>query len=126
MRYYEIKRFRKWANAENVNNETLFQAVDEIEKGLVEAVLGGELFKKRIAKTGGGKSGGYRTIIAFRKAKRTFFIAGWEKNEVENISKDELKEYKALAKRLFSYTQNILDGFVEDAKLFELERPDDE
>jgi hypothetical protein len=35
-----------------------------MEQGLIDADLGGGLFKKRIALPGRGKSGGARTLIA--------------------------------------------------------------
>jgi len=53
----------------------------------VEADLGGYLFKKRIARPGGGKSGGYRTILGFRRTstERTIFLYGFAKNQRANI-----------------------------------------
>ena len=36
----------------------LRKAMDEISRGLVDATLGGELVKKRVARAGAGKSGG--------------------------------------------------------------------
>ncbi|WP_425330086.1 type II toxin-antitoxin system RelE/ParE family toxin [Synechococcus elongatus] len=37
---------------------------------MYEADLGGGLFKKRVARAGGGKSGGYRTLIATNQGDR--------------------------------------------------------
>jgi hypothetical protein len=56
-----------------------------------EADLGGYLFKKRIARADGGKSGGYRTILGFRKSdsSRVFYLYGFPKNARANITPRE-------------------------------------
>ena len=41
---------------------TLRAAVEEMRAGLVDANLGAGLVKKRIARPGRGKSGGWRTV----------------------------------------------------------------
>jgi hypothetical protein len=45
------------------------------------------VYKKRVALPGKGKSGGTRTLIAFRKGEHTFYLHGFRKNERANISK---------------------------------------
>lgn len=47
-----------------------------MENGLVDADLGGFLYKKRIARPGGGKSGGYRTLLSARIDSRYVFLHG--------------------------------------------------
>jgi hypothetical protein len=67
-----------------------------MRRGLYEADLGGGLLKKRIARPGQGKSGGFRTIVATNRGNRWFFIYGFAKNERANIDEDEeaaLKKY---------------------------------
>ena len=68
--------------------------------GLNHGELGGGLVKKRIARPGAGKRGGYRTIIAFRAKKRAFFIYGFAKSAVDNLDDLELQEYRKLARIL--------------------------
>jgi len=41
---------------------------------MIDADLGGGVIKQRVARTGGGKSGGYRTITLDRKADIAFFV----------------------------------------------------
>ena len=65
--------------------------------GQWDADLGGGVFKQRIARDGGGKSGGFRTIILFKVGGHSFFVHGFAKNEKANISPKELKALKALA-----------------------------
>jgi hypothetical protein len=43
---FQTKVFRKWANKEKLGKEERLDAVKEIEKGLIDASLGGSLFKK--------------------------------------------------------------------------------
>lgn len=43
-----------------------------------------------IARPGGGKSGGFRTIILFKAGERAFFVRGFAKNALDNIRDDEL------------------------------------
>ena len=47
--------------------ERLCDAIARAERGLVDADLGGGLIKQRVARRGGGRSGGYRTVIAYRE-----------------------------------------------------------
>jgi len=58
--------------------------------------LGGGLIKQRMARPGGGRSGGYRTIIAYRVGSRAVFLYGFAKNERENIGGDELDSLRQL------------------------------
>ena len=65
--------------------------------GRWDANLGGGVFKQRIARQGGGKSGGFRTIILFKVGGHSFFAHGFAKNEKANITPKELKALKKLA-----------------------------
>jgi hypothetical protein len=60
-----------------------------MESGLIDANLGGLLYKKRVARVGGGKSGGYRTVLSARIGSRYVFLHGFSKSSKANISKDE-------------------------------------
>ena len=66
---------------------------------MIDADLGHGLIKQRVARRGEGKSGGYRTIVAYRARDRSVFIYGFAKNKQANITKDDerdLKDYGAL------------------------------
>jgi len=45
-----------------------------MRRGLIDADLGGHLVKKRVPLPGRGKSGGARTIVAFRAGHHTFYL----------------------------------------------------
>lgn len=97
MRVFKSKHFSRYAKKEGINDATLANAIREIESGLVDAHLGGGLVKKRIAREGSGKSGGYRTIIAFSSGQRSLFLFGFAKSDRENIGDDELCELRKIS-----------------------------
>jgi hypothetical protein len=93
-----------------------------MESGLYDADLGGGLFKKRIAKAGQGKSGGFRTLVATNKGDRWIFVYGFAKNEKSNVDKDELDGLKLLSKFLLSLTPQGLAKAKVAMELIEVER----
>ena len=56
--------------------------------GAGEADLGGGLFKKRLARPGGGKSGGFRAIVAYRspRADRVLVAYAFAKNAASTLT----------------------------------------
>ena len=62
------------------------------------------LTKKRIARSGQGKRGGFRTLIATNKDDRWIFVFGFPKNERSNINQDEEEALKKLSSKLLSLT----------------------
>ena len=74
-------------------------SVARAEKGQVDADLGGGVIKQRIARPGRGKSGGYRTIIFFRRGERAVFSYGFAKNDrANNVLQLTEKQIEALVK----------------------------
>lgn len=120
MRIFKTRLFAKWASKETLSDQLLRQAVQEMERGLIDADLGGQVYKKRIAMKGQGKRGGARSIIVYKAAKKAFFIFGYAKNERANMSPTERKAAKALASELLSYSTAQLDQLVTDGKLIEV------
>ena len=76
MRTFKTKAFARFAHREGIGDRALCDAVARIAKGLVDADLGGGVFKQRIARKGGGRSGGFRTIVLFRKGDLAFLSTG--------------------------------------------------
>ena len=120
MRIFKYRSFRQWAKSEGLSDDSLKNAIDEMERGLFEANLGNGLYKKRVARKGQGKSGGYRTIIAFKKNDRAVFMYGYAKNERDNISDKEEIVYKKLAKYYLEITDNKLNLLIKNGELFEV------
>lgn len=98
MRAFKTRTFQRWAAKASVTDFALLDAVARMERGLIDADLGGNLFKQRVALPGRGKSGSTRTIIATRFAGVVFFLFGFEKNDRSNISAKELTLYQRLAR----------------------------
>lgn len=85
------KDFARWQAKERLTDTALCKAVEEMEKGLIDADLGGFLYKKRVARSGSGKSGGYRTLLSARLGNRYVFLHGFAKNDRANITQGERK-----------------------------------
>lgn len=68
----------------------------------------------------GGKSGGYRTIILFRRGKRAFFVHGFAKSDADNISPDELKGFKKLAPLYLDLADEKIEALLETQDLVEV------
>ena len=120
MRILKNKAFNKWAAKEGLSDHALRVAVDEIARGLIDADLGGHVVKKRVAVGGRGKSGGARTLLAYKVNDKAFFVYGFAKNARANISIDELKALKHLAKELLNYSDKGLTEAIEYGELIEV------
>ena len=77
MSVYQTKEFAKFARKPDLGNAELLEAAKAVASGLSDADLGGGVFKQRIAREGGGKSGGFRTIILFKVGGHSFFVHGF-------------------------------------------------
>lgn len=121
MRVLKNKVFNKWAVKEGIDDNTLLFAVDEMERGLIDADLGGHIVKKRVALAGRGKSAGVRTLLAYRLGNKAFFVYGFSKSTRANISNDELKALKLLAKELLGYSDKALTEAIQYGALIEVE-----
>ena len=105
--------------------EALASAVTEMEHGLIDAKLGGQVVKKRVALPGRGKRGSSRTLVAFKQGDKAFFIYGFAKNERANISSKDLQALKLLAKELLNYAATALVKATKAGELIEIEVDDD-
>ena len=91
---FKTKVFTRFADKAGISDAVLCDAVSDAEQGLIAAELGGGVIKQRIARTGQGKSGGFRTLIVFKAGTRAIFVHGFAKNEMDNIDKKELAALK--------------------------------
>ena len=119
-RIYKHRWFAKFANREGISDATLVAAIDLANRGLIDADLGSGLIKQRVAREGGGKSGGYRTLVFFRHEERSIFAFGFAKSDKANLSAAELKVYKQAAKIVLALTQAQIDTEVREERLFEV------
>lgn len=100
MRVVKSPEFAKRAGKFGLDDAALLRAAEEIQNGKIDARLGRHLIKQRIARTGGGKSGGYRSIIVYVLGDRILFLYAFPKNEKANLTAHELDLYRDAAKVL--------------------------
>ncbi|NNF52564.1 MAG: type II toxin-antitoxin system RelE/ParE family toxin [Gammaproteobacteria bacterium] len=120
MRVYKTRWFNRWAKKAGLSDRALLAAVDEMERGLVGDALGGFVFKKRVAFPGGGKRGGSRALIVYKKADRAFFVFGFRKSRRSTIVPHELHDMRLLARHYLSYTPEELDAALAARELIEV------
>ena len=97
MRTFKTKAFVRFADREGMPDAALCEAVRRARRGLIDADLGGGVIKQRIARKGGGRSGGFRTIVLFRRGGLAFFVYGFAKSGRESLRRDELETFRRLA-----------------------------
>ncbi|WP_119328350.1 type II toxin-antitoxin system RelE/ParE family toxin [Cysteiniphilum halobium] len=122
MKNYKIKKFAN--ESKHISNfslkETLdfFCALDDIGKQRYS--LGSNLYKLRVATNNKGKSGSSRTIIVFSDGKVCYWVHCFNKNEKENFTTRELKDFKKISGILLSLSDSDIKKLIEDKKLFEV------
>ncbi|THJ18144.1 MAG: type II toxin-antitoxin system RelE/ParE family toxin [Nitrospira sp. CG24B] len=120
MAVYQTRWFDRWARKEGLTTTSLCSAVQEMTAGLYDADLGGGLLKKRMARPGQGKRGGFRTLVATNKKTRWIFVFGFSKNERSTIGKDEEIALKKLATHLLSLTTQAIGKAQRAGELMEV------
>jgi hypothetical protein len=97
VRIFKTKWFERYARRERIADASLKDAIVRAERGLVDADLGGGIIiKQRVARAGRRRSGGYRTLLAYRAGKRAVLLYGFAKSERENIAPDELETLREI------------------------------
>jgi hypothetical protein len=90
---------------EGLTDDALHDAVARAERGLINADLGGGVIKQRVARPAQGRSGGFRTLIAFKAADRSEFLFGFAKSDRDNIDAAELKVLRKAAAEMLSWNE---------------------
>ena len=116
----KTRLFSRWLKKADITEKLLVDAVDEMKRGLIDADLGGGVYKKRIAQPGRGKSGSARTLLASNRQERWVFMFGFEKNERANVSEKELEALKMLAADLLGLTDEQIGQALEDGVVLEV------
>jgi hypothetical protein len=121
LRVFATKWFARFARDQGISDQRMCEAVARAEKGAIDADLGGNVIKQRVARTGGGRSGGYRTLIAYQASRRSVFLYGFAKSEQDNIHARRLAELKILAKRLVGLIDSEIDRLLDARDIRELD-----
>lgn len=125
-RVFRTRTFTRWMQKTGLADDSLVQAVSEMAQGLVDADLGGNVVKKRVALPGRGKRGGARTIVATNLGDRWFFLYGFGKNERANIDRDELKFFQEVAKELLGFDDRQIAKALSAGEIVEVLHGNDE
>jgi len=120
VRAFKNTWFSRFAGKEGITDDELKEVVDLLEAGQADANLGGDVYKVRIARSGEGKSGGYRAVVLFKIKERTFFVYGFAKSDRGNINQGELQAFKERAKDAFSLTEKQIGDRVKNGTLTEI------
>ncbi len=120
MRIFKNPWFTRFAKKEGIDDAHLCEAIDRAENDRIDADLGGDVIKQRVARPQKGRSKGWRVIIAFRKSKAAFFLFGFPKSSLGNVDEKELKGFKMAAKELLKLTGKKLDKLIEQGTLSEV------
>ncbi|HMN73854.1 MAG TPA: type II toxin-antitoxin system RelE/ParE family toxin [Rhodoblastus sp.] len=100
MRIFQNRSVARAARKEGLSDEACRKAIDGAERGLIDADLGGGLIKQRIARQGGGKSGGYRSIIFYRRGDLAIMLELFAKSDRANVTVAEREALGLLAREL--------------------------
>ena len=122
MNVFKTKWFKKWAAKNSISSEKLLDAIDNIDKNLGTVDLGSNVYKARISK-GKGKRSGYRTIIIYKKDFRCLFVYGFEKSDKDNIPENQLSDFKKYSQVFLNYLESDLKNMLDEGFIFPLEAP---
>lgn len=120
MRVFKNTWFSRFAEKEQITDDELKELINQLEAGNADADLGGGVYKVRLARSGEGRSGGYRIIVFFKSEFRTFFVYGFAKSARANIDKGELRAFKANAKDYLFLTEAQIEAWLKNKTLIEL------
>ncbi|WP_460911161.1 type II toxin-antitoxin system RelE/ParE family toxin [Paraburkholderia jirisanensis] len=120
MKVLKRKDFARWQAGEKLPDAALCKAVKEMESGLIDADLGGFLYKKRVARPGGGKSGGYRTLLSAKIGSRYVFLHGFPKSDKANITQEERRALQYAGKVFLTLPTVALSKALQAGVLLEV------
>ena len=99
---FKTKAFARFAAREGIGDAALCETILRAPRGLVDADPGGGVIRQRVARQCGGRSGGFRTILLFRRGELAFFVYGFAKSGRESLRRSELETFRLLADEYLS------------------------
>ena len=118
--YLQAERLCPVADGREIARHRPVQGGQGNESGLVDADLGGLLYKKRVARPGSGKSGGYRTLLAARIGSRYVFLHGFPKSATANITREEKRALQFAGKVFLELPVGNLSKALQSGVLLEV------
>jgi len=122
---FKTKWLARFARHEGITDKSLDEAIERAERGMIDADLGGGLIKQRVARPGQGRSGGYRTIVAYRSKGRAVFLYGFAKNERDNIDPDQLLSLREIAAAWLAADAAKIQQALDDGALQEVQHDEE-
>lgn len=120
MRLFKTKWFVRFARQNKISDECLRNAIERAQAGLIDADLGGHILKQRVARTGQGRSGGYRVLVGYEVGRRAVFIFGFLKNVRDNITAKELESFRRIAALWLTTDDRGIERAMKDGELEEV------
>ncbi len=120
MRIFKNAWFDRFARRQKIQDGMLREAIHRAEQGLVDADLGGSVIKQRVARSGQGRSGGYRTVILYRRSDRAYFVYRFAKSQRANISDEETAAFKRAARHVLELTDGQLSELIRKGQFSEV------
>lgn len=122
MRILLTHYFARLAKHDGLSDKKITEACEELENGLHNGNLGGNVYKKRVGIDSRGKRGGMRTIVAMRLPGNIFFLYGYPKNKKDTLTDAEEATYKMLAKNYLNMTEITINRLIKSGELREVSR----
>ena len=120
MRVFKTKTLAKFTRQHGISDDGLVDAVERAGRGLIDADLGGQIIKQRVARPGQGKRGGFRMIIGIR-SDRAIFLFAFAKNERENTDKAELMTLREIVASFLNAAEETIAQALKDGILIEVQ-----
>ncbi len=125
MKHYKIRKFISEAKKIDLKDEILVETLNEFlgmgREHQQKYSLGANLYKLRLStKEGRGKSGGSRSILAFKKDSRLFWLHLFSKNEKGNVTTSELKKLKELSNIVLELSDEQIYKLLNLGELYEV------
>ncbi len=81
------------------------------------------VFKKRLSRTGGGKRGGYRVIVGYKKpdTERIIFLYAFAKSDKANISAKEEAALNLVAESFVSTADKQIQELLAAGSIWEVQ-----
>lgn len=120
MRVFKNRQFQKWARLKQISDADLVRIVEELERGLCDASLGGSVYKKRMPLKNMGKSSGARSIVVYSANNIAVFMFGYTKNTKKNITTRELFAFRELGNFYLSMSEKDIKVSITHNELYEV------
>lgn len=83
-------------------------------------IWAGGVIKQRLPREGRGKSGGFRSMVLFRRDGTAFFVYGFAKSDRDNIRRDELIAFRRLADEMLGLDDKALAAAITNGTITEI------